>query len=382
VKTVLIIGARKPCCEAVLNLGHQYLLWDERGLLPSLSKKALASLEIPFPKSNESFSAEILSFLDAQNIDAVLAVSEASVVLGARVREHLGFKRALPFTVECFHNKLAMKQKVLEADIPITDFVEINENTNVKNLVQELGLPVVFKRKDLSGGKDLQVLSDVKKFALQKKQGWLAERFITGSEMSVESFVQNGKILFQHTTEYLGHYHHLIAPAAQYPKVTEEVIALNNKVLSILGVDTGMTHAEFYLTEQGPVFGEVAIRPPGGFIMLLIELEFGFKPWEMLVRLELGEMVNFPPKRKSYAGVHLIHPPAGTITKLKGVKELSALPGVEAVQVKLKVGEKIKKRETAGENKGRVLVRGQNRDEIIQIFETIRKTLVIEVEED
>ncbi|PJA18812.1 MAG: hypothetical protein COX62_08115, partial [Deltaproteobacteria bacterium CG_4_10_14_0_2_um_filter_43_8] len=139
-KTVLIIGARKPCCEAVLNLGHQYLLWDERGLLPSLSKKALASLEIPFPKSNESFSAEILSFLDAQNIDAVLAVSEASVVLGARVREHLGFKRALPFTVECFHNKLAMKQKVLEADIPITDFVEINEDTNVKNLVQELGL--------------------------------------------------------------------------------------------------------------------------------------------------------------------------------------------------------------------------------------------------
>lgn len=338
-------------------------------------------MEVPFPKSNESFSAEILSFLDAQKIDAVLAVSEASVVLGARIRERLGFKRALPQTVECFHNKLAMKQKVLEADIPITDFVEINEKTNAKELVQQLGLPIVFKRKDLSGGKDLQILSEIEKFSLDKKQTWLAERFIAGSEMSVESFVQDGKILFQHTTEYLGHYHHLIAPAAKDPKLTEEVIALNNKVLSVLGVDTGMTHAEFYLTEQGPLFGEVAIRPPGGFIMLLIELEFGFKPWEMLIQLELGEKVNVPQKRKFYAGVHLIHPPAGTIKTLEGVNELSSLPGVEDVQVKLKVGEKLKKRETAGENKGRVLVKGKNRDEIIQVFENIRKILRIELEE-
>ena len=54
-----------------------------------------------------------------------------------------------------------------------------------------------------------------------------------------------------------------------------KILKINDEVIKKFGVDRGMTHAEFYLTDHGPVFGEIAIRPPGGYYMELIEKVYG-----------------------------------------------------------------------------------------------------------
>ena len=38
---------------------------------------------------------------------------------------------------------------------------------------------------------------------------------------------------------------------------------------------------EVFLGEEGPVFGEIAARPPGGYLMDLIPRAYGFDPWEV-----------------------------------------------------------------------------------------------------
>jgi hypothetical protein len=58
---------------------------------------------------------------------------------------------------------------------------------------------------------------------------------------------------------------------------------LNDKILLEFGIDRGMTHAEFYITSNSPVFGELAIRPFGGYYMPLITKVYGFDAWGRLM---------------------------------------------------------------------------------------------------
>jgi ATP-grasp domain-containing protein len=160
----------------------------------------------------------------------------------------------------------------------------------------------------------------------------LVEQKITGQEYSVESLIQDGKSLFGSVTrkettdvdsQYFVEMAHTV-PAAR-DEAWDAVQRANDTMLDRLGVENGMTHAEWRIDERGEAqLIEVAARPPGDGLMVLYLLATGRRMEPEILRIALGEPADYPAARRHARQVYLGHRP--------GILEDVTVdwPGVEA----------------------------------------------------
>jgi biotin carboxylase len=381
-KCILIIGVRRQCYKAALKLGHKVVLWSDGELHEKRKKNLEGWLEELYDESELSLSQNVISELKKYKIQRVITTTEKTVTLGARVREHLKLKRLAVDVTERFHNKLVMKDLATEFDIPITKYKMINEGTTAEELIKYLELPLVIKPVDSSGARDVKVAkapTDVEAFM---EPGLLAEAFVKGSEVSVETFVQDGKPVFTNITEYLHQWRISVVPAQLEAKLQSQILEMNNNIIEKFGVDRGMTHAEFYLTEDGPVFGEIAIRPPGGYYMDLIKKVYSIDSWKLFVNLSCGDNpTDFSPVKNGCAAVFMIHPGPGKVKAIHGVKEIKdKLKGIFEFALRIEVGETILAHENTSNEVGHILFWSHNREQLDLDLKYIESTLVFELE--
>jgi hypothetical protein len=149
----------------------------------------------------------------------------------------------------------------------------------------------------------------------------LVEEKVIGPEYSVESLVQDGKILFasvtlKETTEShsrtfveLAH----TVPGGQ-PDVADLLLQANLRMLDRLGFENGITHAEWRVTDSGrPILMEIAARTPGDGIMTLYRLATGEALEPQILRVALGEPAAYPAPHRHARQVYLEHEP-GVLT--------------------------------------------------------------------
>jgi hypothetical protein len=159
-----------------------------------------------------------------------------------------------------------------------------------------------------------------------------------------------------------------------------KILALNDKVVKDFGVDRGMTHAEFYLTDDGPVFGEIAIRPPGGYYMELISKTYGFDAWELYINLCCGDSTNnLSFKENGCSGVFIIHPGDGVIKSIDGVDKIKdELKGIFEFSLRVEVGDTILPHETTSNEVGHILFWSPSREQLDKDFSFIESHLKFE----
>ena len=160
----------------------------------------------------------------------------------------------------------------------------------------------------------------------------LVEQKITGQEYSVESLIQDGKSLYssvtrKETTDVDSQY--FVEMAHTVPAVRDDawdtVQRANVTMLDRLGVENGITHAEFRLDEHGEAhLIEVAARTPGDGIMVLYRLATGRRMEPEILRIALGEPADYPEARRYARQVYVAHRP-GILSDVQ-----VDWPGVEA----------------------------------------------------
>ncbi|HEY7072509.1 MAG TPA: ATP-grasp domain-containing protein [Acidimicrobiales bacterium] len=145
----------------------------------------------------------------------------------------------------------------------------------------------------------------------------LVEQKVTGQEYSVESLIQDGKSLYasvtrKETTDVDSRYFVEMAhtvPAAR-DEAWDAVQQANEAMLDRLGVENGITHAEWRVDERGEAhLMEVAARTPGDGIMALYRLATGERMEPEILRIALGEPAAYPAARRHARQVYLGHRP-------------------------------------------------------------------------
>jgi biotin carboxylase len=106
-------------------------------------------------------------------------------------------------STERFHNKFIMKNCAKAIGIPITQYAMIKSSTSAESLANFLVFPLIIKPVGSSGGRDIKIIKTMDELKASLHPGHLAEAYIKGSEMSVETFIHDGKTIFHNTTEYL-----------------------------------------------------------------------------------------------------------------------------------------------------------------------------------
>ncbi|MFT6544182.1 MAG: biotin carboxylase, partial [Bacteriovoracaceae bacterium] len=250
-----------------------------------------------------------------------------------------------------------------------------------EDLAEYLGYPLVIKPIDDSGARDVKIAKNLEEVKKYLTKGLLAESFVDGSEVSIETFIQDGKPIFHNITEYLHQWRKSAIPANIAPDLKSKLLELNDEIIRKFGVDRGMTHAEFYLTKDGPVFGEIAIRPPGGYYMELIQKVYGFDSWKLYVSLGCESKIDFMPKEDGCAAVYMIHPGKGKIISIEGVEKIKEkVSGIFEFSIRKGPGDEITEHENTSNEVGHILFWSKNQEQLHKDLEFIETTLKYNLE--
>ncbi|MGB5638871.1 MAG: hypothetical protein WBM63_07110, partial [Sedimenticolaceae bacterium] len=179
--------------------------------------------------------------------------------------------------------------------------------------------------------------------------------YVSAPEASIESFVNDSRIHFTNTTRYLEKGHVNLVPSAFDDALQESLLALNRRVIGALKIDWGITHLEVYLADDGLLFGEIALRPPGGYIMGAMKYAYEFDPWAAWVAMELDEGFDFPDRVSAYSCVDIFHPGAGQVVAIQGDDLVRQHPGTREFRLKVQPGDKTSTRQGAGQDIGHLL---------------------------
>ncbi|WP_291722391.1 ATP-grasp domain-containing protein [Bernardetia sp.] len=388
--TVWIIGNRSDAIEtAKKNNLRVVLLYNKK--LKNHKADTLEQISFIWSKQEWMHFVEDLLKKEPKPI-AILAPTEKSVLPAAWISEQIvpNFYTSEKVALHCTH-KPTMKKVAKKANIPCADFLENETGENKiskQELIEKLGLPMAFKTCTGSGSRGAYIVKSENEVPAFLKKGYMAESFVKGTECSVEAVIQNGKVLFQNITEYTEPKFANLVPTTFSKAIQEKIFEFNEKIIKALGAKNGITHTEVFIQnlEQNNtdkinlVFGEMAIRPPGGYIMNLLKLSYQKDFWQIWLDTFLGnkvDMKNIEPH--FYSGLRLFHPKAGILKAIKGKEFVKAIEELEEFTLSVKEGSTIKQREGTGQSIGHIVIKGKDKQKIKSLLEEVKEKLIFEI---
>lgn len=354
---VLLLGHRLGLARSLERIGIDYILWSTQKIKNEL--KARKIVVAAMPESREDIQKEIEGLGELTH---VIAGVESTVIIASKARIWFNLKRNPHSLVQKCTNKFTMKDSLSKFQIPMTSYMAVNDVR-----VSQMGFPLVLKPKLSSGSRGIEFIKNVEDFESKSyDDSFYFEKMIQGSEGSVESFIVNHEIIFSNVTEYhkLGGCNRI--PASYSKEILSQIHELNIAVTNALNIKCGMTHMEFYLTDNGVLFGEIALRPPGGYIMEALELAYGQNFWDIFakVELQLPEIKILP--RNKYAASIVIHPSEGVVESIHGIESVESLSSLHKLKLKINVGDHISKREGLGQDYGYALFENEEQAALLR----------------
>ena len=265
----------------------------------------------------------VVSFLARYRvIDSIVALDDYDVWTAANLREHLRIPGMGETTVRHFRDKLAMRLKAQENNIPVPDFVHVLNYNLVGEFIDRVPLPWVLKPRAEASTIGIAKINTIEEFwsrvdTLGDRQSfYLLERFIPGEVYHVDSLVVDRKVVFVEAHHYgkppLTVYHEGgIFTTRTIPRGSEDetnLKELNRQIMNAFGLVRGVTHTEFIKSHHDGrfYFLETAARVGGANIAEMVEAATGINLWSEWAKIELDSQNNsyqLPEHQQNYAGV-------------------------------------------------------------------------------
>lgn len=269
----------------------------------------------------------LLVKLDAtRKIDALISTSEAAIVAVAREAELLGTRYPSHETLCGAVYKSRLRQTLRANNVRSPDFQVLAEKTLVNGVAPRLALPYVIKptrgfAKQFSTICHTQ--QDVDAFVEKIRQAridtnpmidalvsreYLVEQYVSGTLHSAEVIVQNGVVqCFATTIRFRADYNEILEMTATMPSgldttACDEIKTYVQQVFTALKLDIGLYHVELLRDEKGPCLVEINARMMGSVAPQMYQMLTGIDPFEMLIRLHLGESIKMDDSLIKTAG--------------------------------------------------------------------------------
>jgi hypothetical protein len=252
-------------------------------------------------------------------IHRLFAIHELIQTHAAEVRSQLGIEGMRPGATLRFRDKSLMKAAFREAGVPCARHRQVSSVAEAVTFAEEVGFPLIVKPPSGAGAEDTHRAEDMEglrsalvRSALGEYNPVLLEEFITGQEHSFETITVGGRPVWHSLTRYSPNPLEVVrTPWIQWcvvlPREVDDpmydgIREQGTRALSVLGMDTGLSHMEWFRRRDGSVaISEVGARPPGAQFCTLISRAHDFDLYGAWARLMMtGEWEN--PERKYAAG--------------------------------------------------------------------------------
>jgi biotin carboxylase len=295
-----------------------------------------------------------------------------------------------------FREKNQMKQVLRQAGLPVARQALLHNLEEGRRFIGQVGYPIVVKPPAGMGSRATMRVRDanelveaLKVLEVSPKNPAQAEEFVTGEEHTFETVSIAGKPVWHSSSYYLpGPLQVLENPWMQYsillPKErlqphAEAFRPTNIRALAALGMETGISHMEWFLRADGsPVISEVGARPPGVKQMPMMGLAHGVDFWQAWVELMVLGRWNLPERRFAAGCVFFRGQGKGErVTAIHGLEEAQERAGKYVVD---KLLPQVGQRKNSGyEGEGWALVRAESTAEVVAALKGLLTTVRVEL---
>jgi len=273
-------------------------------------------------------------------VERLIGTLEQLQVPLAQVRDELNIPGMRTEAAINFRDKAQMKTVLMAAGLPCARHRLVQEDTQAWEFAASAGYPLVVKPQAGAGALNtFRIDSDDELAELLKAQPptlqhpALFEEFIVGEEHSFDSVFVDGKMLWHSISHYLPTPLEVLQnPWIQWvvllPRVVDdgtydEIRELASSALAALGMQTGLSHMEWFRRPDGSVaISEVGARPPGAQITTLLSYAHDVDFYQAWARLMItGEFT--PPERLFSVGAAFIRGQGrGRVSAITGIDRL------------------------------------------------------------
>ncbi len=271
----------------------------------------------------------------------------------AEARAQLGVEGMGVEAAQNFRDKARMKTVLREAGVPCARHRLVEDEAGAMIFAGEVGFPLVVKPPAGAGAQGTYRVEDVTSLRealrlTQPREGFpvLLEEFVVGDEHSFETISINGRAVWHSLT----HYYPTPLEVLRHPWIQwcvvlprevdaphyDDIRAAAFRALEVLGMDTGLSHMEWFRRRDGSVaISEVGARPPGAQITTLVsranDIDF-LGAWARV--MVYGEFT--PPERRYAVGAaYLRGQGTGQVKAIHGLDQAERELGHLVVDVKL-----------------------------------------------
>lgn len=359
-KRVLQIGWRPKGTRALKRLGCQVDVLATAGQIDEgLDDVEVADrvLQIENFMQIETLVYRVAREIDAgETYDAVIGFDEYTLLPTSFLAEHLGLPRLDSGLILRMRDKSHQKSLIRKARLACAEFVILEDVLHatppvfpfILKPVAGAGTNTTFRINDSEGW--ASALASIR--ATPGKRSFLAERVIEGREYHFDGYILDGEIKSLDIGRYLANIIEIRngALCGSFSLSSEFERGLYSttrkwltQVLHVLGHLNGVFHVEAFLSDQGWIFSEAAMRVGGGGISVQHENVFGLDLFQTFAEVSLCLPVT--PARKwrdhLYHGWVYLPSDAGTILSYPLVTEIQLRNGGRPVEISLPPGTKV-----------------------------------------
>ncbi|MET7297375.1 ATP-grasp domain-containing protein [Embleya sp. NPDC005575] len=308
--------------------------------------------------------------------DMVVTARDDAQRTTAAIAQALGLPYNSLAAIETTQNKDRCRAVLAEAGLRQPAWRLCRDLDEALAFAAEAAGPWVVKPRDGTGSRavrrvdDPAELADAVRLLDPGDRPFLIEELVHGPEYSAEGLFLHGQpvvvaLTAKTTTEpplfvEVGH----VMPAPLPEDVTARAKAAVEQAVRAVGLSFGLFHAEFWLTEKGPVLGELHCRPGGDYISMLLEATHPRFRYFGALFDAFGDPAFVPDlTADGGAAVAFLTAPAGTVTELTGWEQAHVGEGLLHAHLAPSPGDRVSQLRSSMDRCGAIVVRAATPDQ-------------------
>jgi isopentenyl diphosphate isomerase/L-lactate dehydrogenase-like FMN-dependent dehydrogenase/biotin carboxylase len=397
-KNLMIIGAgllQVPAIKTANEIGLRTIVTDYNEDAPGMK---IADYTIVISTRDIDGTVRLAKeFNKKVKIHGVITVGTDASMTVAAVANALGLPGIEFKNAEAASNKIKMRERFAEHNVPIPKFFKCWNMEDLKTAAKDLGYPIVIKPADNMGARGvMKIESEVmlETAFLNAKNGsptgeLIVEEYMKGPELSIDALVYNNEIHITGIADRLierepyfievGH----VMPSALDAGLIDDAVEVFKKGIRALGINMGAAKGDIKVTESGAKVGEIAARLSGGFMSAYT---YPYATGVNLIRNAIDIALGHPPYNlvptKNWISIeHSFIPSPGIVGEITGIDKAMSIPGVKNIFLNVKTGDEVKEPKSNVEKAGNFIVVKENREDAWKLVKQVLDTVKIVTEE-
>ena len=336
----------------------------------------------------------VLKVAREKKVDGIVtAGTDVAVITIGKVCDELGLKGLSFEAAKIASDKRLMKECYEKNGVRTARFRMIRFDEDPRAHLEGLSYPLIFKAVDSSGSRGITRVNTPEAIeaavenirGVTRKDYYIVEEFIIGSEFGAQAFVYDGKLRFVlphgdyvftgDTGVPVGHF----APFNLTEEQKADVFDQTERAIRAMKLDNCAINADFIMRDGQTYVLEIGGRSGATCLAELVSIYYGFDYYEKIIQAAMGECPDFPQdKAVPNASMLLMSDRDGTIRSI--ADHNPADERIIEVQFDYTVGDKVKKFHVGPHRIGHVITKGDTLEEAQAVLKQALANIEIRVD--